>query len=573
MYQSDPSRFEWRARAVNLVASLAVIIGYELRHSSWWGYTFRRDAEAFWETVSAHINAEVPVVLIALALAYAPRAQPAWLARVLPTCAVLGTYITFDHFSTSFARAPRISDLSNLPLLFEVDLPSAFALSVMVGAGIVAWLIVTVSELRRACVSALVRLSLITVIVMTLGSSAFQDSLLSRYQYVPWRELTTIRDNGRVASFLFYSYQERAQLRSLRDRAAKPLSYGETLYPGELYTAPPHIHIIVLESFVDPRLIRYRGRPLEMRPEPLAGPLKPHLLTPTQRAPLSAEADDAWGELGFSRVRSPVYGGGTAQAEFELLTGLPALARFNAIDFNVMRGKSTSSFIRHLRAQGYRSLATIATRSGYFNSTQAYQSLGLEEVVYLEEEPSFERDSSEPYLFDGDVFDYHLERLKRLKSKSAQEGPVISYLLGMYGHTPFRRDEERHPDLIEVSPHSETLTRVVNQFYYRTRALGRYLSALYELDPDAIVYVTSDHLPALFNQEVTYEDDLKQNIALLRSRDQVIDVSGRRLYEIPQLIWGLIARGSRAEPLNLETDAARLESIYAQTLADSVGLQ
>ena len=46
MYQSDPSRFEWRARAVNLVASLAVIIGYELRHSSWWGYTFRRDTEA-----------------------------------------------------------------------------------------------------------------------------------------------------------------------------------------------------------------------------------------------------------------------------------------------------------------------------------------------------------------------------------------------------------------------------------------------------------------------------------------------------------------------------------------------
>ncbi len=78
-------------------------------------------------------------------------------------------------------------------------------------------------------------------------------------------------------------------------------------------------------------------------------------------------------------VTSPIYGGGTAQAEFELLTGIQALSKVNRIEFNVMQGRNISSFVKKLNQNNYKTIATIATGSGFFNSIQAYKSIGFDE--------------------------------------------------------------------------------------------------------------------------------------------------------------------------------------------------
>ena len=74
--------------------------------------------------------------------------------------------------------------------------------------------------------------------------------------------------------------------------------------------------------------------------------------------------------------------GGTAQAEFELLTGIRAFSRINSIEFNVMKGHKTHSFIDKLKETGYQTMATIGTGAGFFNSIQAYQSLSKRAQAY-----------------------------------------------------------------------------------------------------------------------------------------------------------------------------------------------
>ena len=204
-----------------------------------------------------------------------------------------------------------------------------------------------------------------------------------------------------------------------------------------------------------------------------------------------------------------------------------------------MRGGAAPSFVRHLKEhEGYQMLTTIGTGSSYFNSRQAYQSLGVDQVVFLEESDDFKRDPHDAYIFDGDVFDFHLHRLKQAKAQSHQ--PIVNYIVGMYGHTPFFRNKDKRPDHIRVEPHHDEIHLIANQFYYRTQALGNYLSQLSELDPHAVIYITSDHLPPVISSSVTYQKGKMDNISLLRVDNESVDVSGKSHNQIPRFIWGNI---------------------------------
>ncbi|MBF0097123.1 MAG: hypothetical protein HQM05_07290, partial [Magnetococcales bacterium] len=43
----------------------------------------------------------------------------------------------------------------------------------------------------------------------------------------------------------------------------------------------------------------------------------------------------------------------------------------------------------------------------------------------------------------------------------------------------------------------EAVEKILNQHYYRTKALAHYLQRLTELDPTSLIVVVSDHLPPL----------------------------------------------------------------------------
>jgi hypothetical protein len=81
------------------------------------------------------------------------------------------------------------------------------------------------------------------------------------------------------------------------------------------------VHLIILESFFDPSLLSK----IKFSKNPMHPSLMRHVgTTPT----LSL---------------SPVFGGRSAQAEFEILCGTPAFADFSDIEFSVFGGKINNS--------------------------------------------------------------------------------------------------------------------------------------------------------------------------------------------------------------------------------------
>ncbi len=466
---------------------------------------------------------EYPLVILFCSILYCnykPR-QRLSSQTITPVIAVLGLYALYDVAFMHLDRSPRFSDLKNVFSLFHFS-PFTFSLLCL-------WLIIiftpTVlslysytknSTLNNIISSTIIKLSITTATIISLTSYSTYQYQKNRMKFNISSHPESVRINGRFSSFLYMNNEKTENFNFF-----KKIKY-ENLY-NYFYQGTPstlqNIHIIVLEGFIDPQKIIG----IKFNRIPFDESIRTYLVK----------------GLFFSDVISPVYGGDTAQAEFELLTGIPALSLLGSIEFNLFSGSKTSSFITKLKENGYYSTATIATRPVFFNSKNAYKGIGFDKVNFIESESFLNTTKDSDHKFDGDVLNDNFTDIEKIIGQN-KEKPIVNYVLGMYGHMPFNRDLSLRPDIIETNKHEEVISRVTNQFFYRTQAISTFISKIKKIDPDSIILVISDHLPPIFNKNISYKKDKKSNIAILLNREQVIDISGTKYYEIPHLLWDII---------------------------------
>jgi len=243
-----------------------------------------------------------------------------------------------------------------------------------------------------------------------------------------------------------------------------------------------NVHIIVMESFVDLRLLKgvQFSKP----------PFDPELAR--------------WVDPYIGTSVSPVFGGETARAEFEVLCGVPSLRLFG-LEFLGFSGARTYCLPTILGEAGYRTVLTFPHGPVFFNTRRAYPGLGFDQVIYADR---FSSPGSESvaigdvdYIEDGDLFPQNLEKVRALLR---QGRPFLNYVMTLYGHWPFDIDTRRHPLEISVTPASEDLRKMANQMLLRTRALHAHIKALIDLDPTGIIVLVGDHLPPLPGGKAEY---------------------------------------------------------------------
>jgi hypothetical protein len=93
------------------------------------------------------------------------------------------------------------------------------------------------------------------------------------------------------------------------------------------------------------------------------------------------------------------------------------------------------------------------------------------------------------------------------------------------------------------------------------------------MDPEAIVLICSDHLPPIITSEVQYALDSKTaNIGLLLDSFNPVNMSGRRYYEIPHLIWNLLGDSVHSNDLQAIFKKYDKEKIYLAYLSEAMGV-
>ncbi|MFV8781997.1 LTA synthase family protein [Microbulbifer sp. SA54] len=530
---------------VGSLASLSIAI------FAWGTYTFTSKvwAPRLWYGLESFYSSIVPesiiVILITLSL-YCSTIKRQALRILSPTIVIISLYILIDATFFFLGRLPRISDISSFSGLLESAPHLAITGSLLTAGTLVLSSVLLSKNIKGdrhagSTQKNIFRVLAACTILLTLNPSIISPYIIKRHS----SEAKTVQLNGRISSFLYYKSTEDQYQKLFEEISGDAQSWPETqLFPGEIHSLR-NIHYIVLESFIDPRLIKG---------------------TQFKTSPLAPALSDLLDGATFSRTLSPVYGGGTAQAEFELLVGLPALAQIGSIDFNVLGGKPMKSFVSSLNEQGYEAFATIATSSIYFNSRNAYKSIGFGSVDFLEETKSFRKNPNDVQIFDGDLLRYNLSKVSHRLESHAK--PFINYVLGMYGHIPFRRNLKDRPDRIEVNTNIEAIKKISNQFYYRTDALANYIRELQRLDPESIIYITSDHLPALPTGSSIYSLDERMNISLLFENSKLQDLEPIEFYKIPWNIWARLTK----KPIMDEPKKSSLEKEYIKQLAKSRGI-
>lgn len=257
-------------------------------------------------------------------------------------------------------------------------------------------------------------------------------------------------------------------LRTLQFQQVRVRMTGHAVRSLPAFSTEPrrkrNVHIFVMESLMDPALL---GLAL---PDPLA---------PEMRR-----------DLGGSSF-SPVFGGQSSQAEFELLCGIPAYDLLNPVTFNDLGGQPIDCLPAFLRRYGYVTLASSPASPNFFNAREAYRSLGFSVSYFRGDFPATDMDGR--WISADAEIAFNKEHIRPLLKNGT---PFLNYVFFSAGHLPYEMNPITRPLVIRTSSTDE-VTRYVNALYYHTRSVARYLDDLAVIDPDAIVVVIGDHQGAL----------------------------------------------------------------------------
>ena len=411
---------------------------------------------------------------------------------------IVATYLIQDVYYLVYGKILRFINILELPELLQV-IPLSYGILMalfFVSPLVVFFLVINYRKLH-AIVLGVLPLCMLAGLVVVSPNSYTNFLNVAGNEIALWSDAESVESNGRY-TMLFYREAKRQIALSMtddyRDRASYEHGINVKARKLNQNSNRRNVHVIVLESFLDPRL--FKG-------------------VSFSKDPVHPEFNDIFGtKLGLSI--SPVFGGGTAQCEFEVLCGIPALEELTSIEFNIFTGSPVYCLPGILNKLGYRTLATNAYKPNYFNAVQAYTGIGFSEIYHPREYSLVGKsyfsignadEEDEYYIFDGKLFEQNLAFIdKSLKENSTT--PIFNYVMTSYGHTPPIIDIIERPNVVYVtSDYSDDhLQLTTNQFFYRTKAIAKYVNELIKLDKNSLIILVSDHLPPLANGTQAYEE-------------------------------------------------------------------
>jgi hypothetical protein len=309
-------------------------------------------------------------------------------------------------------------------------------------------------------------------------------------QWVAWNQRINYERNGLVAGLLYntrgpamqppadYSQQTMQELAATWSAVAAERNRGRSSAALE----DVNIVVVLSESFSDPTQVSG----IELAEDPI----------PFTRRLMSRTAS--------GQMLSQFIGGGTANMEFETLTGL-SLAEFLPqlnTPYHQLVGQSPTfpSVVGYLRRMGHDAVAIHPYKPTMYNRDEVYSTLGFSRFVSnteLRDRHQLERNN---YLSDEAA--YH-----EVEHQIARSGdPLLVNLVTMQNHYPV---DGKYADPIEVTGETGGLIGELDQFArglrYSDIATRDFLRRLESSPERTAVVFYGDHAPPFWPRSAVYE--------------------------------------------------------------------
>lgn len=251
----------------------------------------------------------------------------------------------------------------------------------------------------------------------------------------------------------------------------------------------------------------------------------------------------------------PCFAGGTANTEFDVLTGMQtnALSAATTSSFRVVN-RNLDSVLRLFGDDGYHTSFFHPGDDWFYNRENVYRWMGAEETVFVDQMEDVDykgRWVTDDYMagFIEDKFEEAVENGELLCNYTTTIQNHMSYTADKYGA------DYEYPDVpltVSVSPEVETLLKVYVEGTRDADAmLGRLVDYFSATDEPVVLAFWGDHLPYLGDNQLGYAE-LGSEVAL--SEEERSDPLCS--YETPYVIW---ANDAAAEILDWDAAVEALD--------------
>ena len=344
----------------------------------------------------------------------------------------------------------------------------------------------------------LIRLTTLLVAIGLLGYiSNFNnpDNLLRKAYnktalWIPYSQKMNYYNTGFIGGFLYNLKVEpmdepegysKAKIKEITEKYQKLADEKNKAVEEE----SPNIVFVMSESFSDPS--RLNG--VEVSGEPLADYYE--------------VADQTYS----GNMLSQNYGGGTANIEFEALTGF-SMALFNAqlttpYTMLVPKMDQLPSIVSALNAQSYQTTAIHPYNTSMYKREDVYQTLGFDQFISERTMTYTDTIENNPYISDESAYKEVMTLLKEEKA------PQFIHLVTMQTHMPYNGKYDRLGYSAEISDGSGTLDleNYLQDISYSSAALKQFTEELKNLSRRTLVVFWGDHLPGIYSDTIQAKND------------------------------------------------------------------
>ncbi len=247
---------------------------------------------------------------------------------------------------------------------------------------------------------------------------------------------------------------------------------------------------VMSESFIDPKLGKHLYDYGNKEPIPYTQEIK-------------KSQSSGW-------AASSEYGGGTANVEFEALTGLSNFF-LNSIPYTsiVPANKDTPSIVKNFNENGYKTIAMHPYNRNMYRREVVYPNLGFQEYKSADGFKNNSKIDSSKYISDESAFNEVLAELKN------SQKPEFIHLVTMQNHMPYEENAySEHNFSVNAKnganpENAKTVQAYLEGISRSDKAMKNFLSEIEKLNEKTIVVFWGDHWPGIYGE--MFEKELNKN--------------------------------------------------------------
>ena len=251
-----------------------------------------------------------------------------------------------------------------------------------------------------------------------------------------------------------------------------------------------NIIYVMSESFIDPKLGKHLYDYGNKEPIPYTKKIK-------------NSQSSGW-------AASSEYGGGTANVEFEALTGLSNFF-LNSIPYTsiVPANKDTPSIVKNFNENGYKTIAMHPYNRNMYRREVVYPNLGFQEYKSADGFKNNSKIDNSKYISDESAFNEVLAELKN------SQKPEFIHLVTMQNHMPYEENTySEHNFSVNAKnganpENAKTIQAYLEGISYSDKAMKNFLSEIEKLNEKTIVVFWGDHWPGIYGE--MFEKELNKN--------------------------------------------------------------